>query len=413
METVERRALVVRVAIGMTTLGALAIASRYDYLLFHTMAETLAIVVSFGVFMIAYHAREMVDQGYLKFIGVAYLFIGSVNLLHMLAYRGMGVFHTTGANLATQLWIVARYEQSLAMLIAPFVLDRVFRRRDTIITFGVITVAALAAVFAGVLPAAFVEGVGLTPFKIASEWIIIAVLAASLWALARRKSSFDPAVYRLISAFVWMSMLSEAAFTLYADPYGLMNLVGHLLRIVAVYLLFRAVILTALLRPSDVLFRRLRDGAEALRRSEEAFRGTFDNAAVGVAHLSPENVALRANARLAEILGVEIDSLQGASLGALTHPEDVAADRESFRRLLAGEADEHMLEKRFVRPDGSTVWTAVSRSVALDASGRPEYLIGVVEDLTERHLAEELLRRDKELSDGLAAIDTAITGPAT
>ena len=108
--------------VGILVFLGFYLTSLYSYLLFHSLAEIFSIVVACGIFMIVWNSRRFLDNNYLLFIGIAYLFVGAVDLIHMLAYKGMGVFQGYETNLATQLWIATRYVQSLSLFIAPIVL---------------------------------------------------------------------------------------------------------------------------------------------------------------------------------------------------------------------------------------------------------------------------------------------------
>ena len=63
----------------------------YSYLLFHSLAELFSIVVACGIFMLAWNSQKISENNYLLFIGIAYLFIGVLDLGHLLSYKGMGV----------------------------------------------------------------------------------------------------------------------------------------------------------------------------------------------------------------------------------------------------------------------------------------------------------------------------------
>ncbi len=102
--------LVLAAAVSLTGLYLL---SRVNYLLFHSAVEVFSIVITFAIFAIAWNSRRMMDSSYLLFIGIACLFVGGVDLLHTLAYTGMGVFPEYGANLPTQLWIARASDYGL------------------------------------------------------------------------------------------------------------------------------------------------------------------------------------------------------------------------------------------------------------------------------------------------------------
>lgn len=253
---------------GALVLGGLFLTSLYSYLLFHSFAETFSIIVASGIFMVAWNAREFLDDHLLLWLGIASLFVAGLDLVHMLAYAGMGVFPRGGANLPTQLWLAARFLQAGALLAAPAFLTR---RLDPWLTFllgGALTSLLLAAIFAwGIFPDAYVEPAGLTPFKKASEVAICLVLAAAIWSLARKRHLLHPDVFRLLVASMGTTIASEIAFTAYVHTYGALNLLGHLLKIVAFYLLYKATIETALLKPYGLLFRSLKQSEEELRKA--------------------------------------------------------------------------------------------------------------------------------------------------
>lgn len=105
-------------------LAALAATGLYNYLLFHTIAELVAVAIATGVFIVAWNARTMRENGYLLAAGTGLLFVAGIELVHTLAYDGMGIFVGYGANLPTQLWIASRYLLAGTLLAAPLVLRR-------------------------------------------------------------------------------------------------------------------------------------------------------------------------------------------------------------------------------------------------------------------------------------------------
>jgi PAS domain S-box-containing protein len=135
---------------------------------------------------------------------------------------------------------------------------------------------------------------------------------------------------------------------------------------------------------------------EALRECEEAFRATFEQAAMGIAHASLEGKYLRVNQRLCEFLGYTLEEILDLSFQEITHPDDLEEDVELVRKLLAGEIESFTMEKRYLCKDGSTMWCNLTVSLGCDPSGRTKYLIGVMEDISERKRAEEALRESEE-----------------
>ncbi len=254
-------------------LSGLYLTSLYSYLLFHSLSEIFSIVVACGIFMIAWNSRQFLDNNYLLFIGIAYLFVGGLDLLHTLTYKGMGVFPAHGANLPTQLWIAARYIESFSLLIAPLVLGRKLRSSFVLMGYFLVVVMLLASIFHWrIFPDCFVEGVGLTPFKKWSEYIICLILICSIALLVRKQEEFDKVVLKLLVASIFLTIAAELAFTFYISVYGLSNLFGHFCKIISFYLIYKAIIETGLTKPYDLLFRDLKQSEEALRGKEAALR---------------------------------------------------------------------------------------------------------------------------------------------
>ncbi|HCN89642.1 MAG TPA: GGDEF domain-containing protein [Oxalobacteraceae bacterium] len=136
---------------------------------------------------------------------------------------------------------------------------------------------------------------------------------------------------------------------------------------------------------------RLRAEA-ALRESEERFRVAFSQAAVGLAHVAPDGRWLMANQKLCEIVGYTQEELLRLKYQDLTHPEDLPADVELGRRMLAREIHEKAREKRYRHKDGHFIWVNLTSSLVWDAAGKPKYYSTVVEDISRRKRVEwELL----------------------
>jgi PAS domain S-box-containing protein len=247
----------------------------YSYLLFHTVVELFTVAVAWSIFFLAWNARRFLDNGYLLFVGIAALFVGAIDSVHGLAYKGMGIFGGADGNLPTQLWIAGRYVQSLSFLIAPLFLRR---KLKTGLVFGIYTAVTLlllgSTLHSGTFPVCYVDGAGLTPFKVISEYAVTLALGASALLLFRYRGEFDPTVFGGLAASLFLSMAAELSFTLYVDVYGVANMTGHLLRFLAFCSLYRAILVTGLIRPYDLLFRNLVRSEDALRRANEKLEVT-------------------------------------------------------------------------------------------------------------------------------------------
>ena len=140
-----------------------------------------------------------------------------------------------------------------------------------------------------------------------------------------------------------------------------------------------------------------RKGAEeALRRSERQFRSMFENAAIGIAHTALDGRILRVNSRFCEIAGYPCKEILGKTCEEITLTDDWEAEREPLQRLLDGEIEHYVIEKRYRRRDGSPAWVHLTRSIQRDEAGRPEYFILFVTDISQHKHAEEALHASEQ-----------------
>ncbi len=136
----------------------------------------------------------------------------------------------------------------------------------------------------------------------------------------------------------------------------------------------------------------------ALAESEQRFRATFEQAAVGIAEKTLDGQFLVVNQKLCDILGYSREELLGRKFQEFTHPDDLPANLGMLRKLQAGEMETYSLEKRYIRKDGSPVWVNLTVSLLRHREGN-QSLMGVVEDITHRVEAQEALRaRAEELA---------------
>ncbi len=258
--------------VAIIIVGALSLIGLYlltdtdHYLLFHGIIETFCIIIAFAIFAIAWNSRSIVDNNFFRFIGVAFLFIAALDLLHLLAYRGMGVFPGfPGANLATELWIAMRYVFAFSLLTPLVLIQRRIKPMVVMITYTVIVAILLASIFWWQnFPTAYIDGVGLTTFKVASEYAISIVILISIGLLIKKRTEFSRETFRLLLFALIAAIATEMAFTLYTDVYGIANMLGHLLDVVSFYLIYRALVQVGLTKPYDLLFRNLKQSEIAL-----------------------------------------------------------------------------------------------------------------------------------------------------
>lgn len=143
----------------------------YSYNLFHSLAETFSVVVACGIFMVAWNTREFSRVPYLTFLGVAYLFVAGLDVLHTLAYQGMDIFPDARPDLTTQLWLVARVMEAVSLVLAPLLGMRRFKAEALLIVYALVTAGLLTLIFTDHFPLCYIPGQGLTPSRFtANTW---------------------------------------------------------------------------------------------------------------------------------------------------------------------------------------------------------------------------------------------------
>jgi len=249
---------------GLLLLGVY-LTSWSSYLLFHSLAEIFSIVVSVSIFLFAWNSLNFVKARYLFVLATAYLFVGCFDLIHMLSYEGMHVVELKRPDVSIQLWLIARFMEAFSLLALPFFFKRRPHHARVLWFYAIVsTLLFLSVVVFPVFPECYKPGAGLTQFKIISEYVICGVLAAAALFLHRRRHALQMMVYWLLMASIGFTIAQELIFTLYTDMYGTANLIGHLLKIISYYLVYRAVLVYGLLNPYKSMFRELENYSHAL-----------------------------------------------------------------------------------------------------------------------------------------------------
>ena len=285
IQTIITRTNLIKVVSILIIFGALYLISIINYLLFHSIVEIAGITVAFSIFIIAWNTKKEVTDGFFLIIGISFLFLGSIDLFHTIVYKGMGVFPGNNSDLPTQLWIAARSFQSITFLIATFFIGKAISR-DRRYDAGIIMAAGLgvwAVLISSIFvwqnfPHGYIEGTGLTQFKIISEYVISSIFIVTIIILYLKREHFDRLVWKLLVAAEVFLILGELAFTSYGRVYGEMNFLGHLFRLISVYLFYRAFVVVGLTRPYDLILHDLKEKEDALQESEEQLRSVFDQA---------------------------------------------------------------------------------------------------------------------------------------
>jgi len=230
------------------------------YVPLHTLLETFSIVVAVMVFAMAWNTHTKKLSPSIVLLGVMFLGVGLLDFSHMLSYEGMPDYVTpSGAEKAINFWLMARALAAAALLVVAVV-----PWHSSVSTVKLFVMMAVVLLVLAIshwlilwhperLPRTFIPGQGLTAFKIYSEYAIIAVnlvAAAALWWRMREAQFFNAVT--LFGAVCVMAM-GEIFFTLYADVTDIYNLLGHVYKVIAYVLIYRAIIVETVEHPYQQL----------------------------------------------------------------------------------------------------------------------------------------------------------------
>lgn len=374
--------------------GTLFLANLHSFLLFHGLAEAFSMIVAGAVFLLAWNTRRFLHNSYLLFLGVAFAFVAGLDFLHILAYKGMGVFPDHGANLPTQIWIISRYLLALSFLLAPSFLARKLSVRRVFLACALVEALAIWSVFGGWFPECYREGKGLTDFKLGSEFMIMVLFGAASLRLRRHRAAFSPLVLGYLTASLVLNILSDLTFSLYVEVYGANNLVGHLLKVMAYFCVYKALVETGLRQPFELMFREL-------KQSERTWRALL-NAPHESAILLDDKLYIRAINRVAaQRLGGEVTELTGRNFLDLLSGAVRESRHQRLRQVLETGEPQHFQDRREGRDFDLSFYPL------LDPQGQAVGVAIFGQDITERLAVE----REREalvvsLTQALAEVKT-------
>ncbi|OGS83650.1 MAG: hypothetical protein A2061_08680 [Gallionellales bacterium GWA2_59_43] len=359
-----------------------------NYQPMHMTMESFSIVVAMLIFGVTWNAYSDERAGNVMIIACAMLAVGLIDFVHMLSFKGMADFVTpSGPEKAINFWLSARFLAAMALLVVAM---RPWTPLASPVKKYWLLVGALAivllVVWVGlfhqeVLPRTFIEGQGLTPLKIAAEYLIVAILAIAALLFYRQARRGGGHEATSLFAAVAISALSELSFTLYKNVTDIFNLLGHVYKVIAYLYIYQAMFVTLVREPYQRLYT-----------AEKEFRTTFELAAVGVAHVAPDGRWLRVNQRLCDILRYSREELLSKTFQNVTHPDDVELDLDYVQRILSGDIANYSIEKRYLRKGGEIVWVNLTVALVRHRDGSPNYFIAVIADITERKKTEQELQ---------------------
>ncbi len=361
--------------------------SYYSYLLFHMLAELFAIIVGMMMFVVALYTYPYSRDNFLLYLATGFFWVAAIDLIHAFTYKGMAIFPVESADTFIQLWILARALEALLLFSAPFFIMRRLRAGYLFAVFGSIAVTFYAIIMSGYFPVMFIEGEGLTPFKIIAEYIICTILFFALVNLYRHRQTLNPVMFSFLSVAIVLTILSELAFTLYIDVYDLANLVGHIFKLFAFWLIFYAIIRLSLKAP----YKSLQTANRSLQTTSSLLMALRDGIPDLIFYKDMDGVYLGCNQAFCDFTG---KSTVSDIIGITDYDLFDIKQADFFRgKDLSMFKSNHSTrnEEWVIYPDGSRVLLDTLKTPFQDAEGNVIGLIGISRDITESRLAKAKL----------------------
>lgn len=371
-----------RYAMALMLLVAISLVARVDFLAFHLVAELFSVIVGFLVFSTAVGSYRFHRNAYLLILGCAYFWVAVLDLCHALTYKGMGLFGVAEANTATQLWLAARLLEAGALAGAPLFLlrQRPLSTAKVMALFGWITAALWLMVITDVMPAAYIEGEGLTPFKVACEWVVISALVIALAAMVHRRALLpQPSFWPLAMALV-LTIATELLFTLYVGVSGTLNLVGHLTKFLSSWLVLEALVASTFSRPFEMI-----------ARTADSFDGVPDP----VMLIDTHGLVVQVNKAGRQWLGLPISDLAGRPLVDVLRLDPGADATIAISKAITERASLQDLEAM----EQGRQRALLLSMVPFWSSGDDAIMVVSLRDTTQRRSTERALKIAKQRSE--------------
>lgn len=373
------------------------------FLPLHSFIETFAIVVAMLVFGIGWNAYSVERPIGIVLLSCAFLAVGLLDFAHMLSYAGMPDFVTpSGPQKAIDFWLAARFLAAVALLSAALLPWKPFsfkwmRYALLAVSLGFTLLVYWVILFhESALPATFIAGKGLTPFKIGSEYLIVFIHLLTVGAFLAKalKSRSDYVVY-LVAAVAIMA-LSELSFTLYSSVTDIFNLLGHAYKVLAYVLIYRAVFVSSVQEP----YKRLRQSEQRVWQEKERAQVTLISIGDGVITTDEKGLVEYLNPVAEKLSGWGCADARGMPLNRVFNVinEYTRAVVESpvEECLRSGEVVALANHTILIRQDGGEIFIEDSAAPIRSRDGTIIGAVLVFHDITERREARRALKENEE-----------------
>ncbi|QCU90064.1 MASE3 domain-containing protein [Thiomicrorhabdus sediminis] len=361
------------------------------FLPYHSMLEMFSVTVSLMVFAIVWNSFNNDRSINLIFIAVTFLAVGVIDFFHSFSYFGMpDFFGENSTQKALIFWISARLIAAIMFLMVALMpwFNNSYENNKYLVLIGGVFVTG-GVLLSGIhypqwYPVFFVDGYGLTDFKIIIEYFIVVLHFATVALLLTKKDAVG-VNFIWFACAVWLMALAELFFTLYSSVSDLYNLAGHVYKAVAYIMVFKALFLASITRPYKELEQR---SVEKLLLTQYA----VDNSGDLIYWLDYDGRILSVNDAVKQKLGVQADDMINSHIGRF----ESALVPDSWKQLREQFSEHHQLVLDGVHLCRNSEKFFSQVRIVFFKYRSQNYICLFIADITERKLALESLARKQE-----------------
>lgn len=314
---------------------------NYFYL-FHSFIEIFSAVICFGIFMFSLNTYKFSKNDFFAFLGYGYLFVGMLDILHAFSYESMGIFPGASADMVVRFWVAARlFEAATLLMSSLFLYNKISHEKLNIVQiiyFTAFVLFVLDIMYFNFLPDSWDNGK--TEFKMVMEYFITTVLIISLYYYIMARKMMDSNLFFYLELSMVLKIISEIIISLYSFNTDIMFSLGHIIKVVSFFLMYKGIVENGLQRPYEKLIHNLdmeenyrKHIEDAILKNEKCYDLIIDRSGDGIV-IHKNNKIIYANSTFALNIGAEeISSIMGRNIWDFIHDDKTEMTKDHFMNI--------------------------------------------------------------------------------
>lgn len=370
-----------------------------NYVLFHTLIEMMTIIFSLSLMLIALGTINISNNNYYHFLAIIFSIIGLVNLFQAFPYKGVHIFFTD-SNISAQLCVIGRFYECIMLNLSNIYFNKKFNFYKVLIIQSIVICLFLLTIMVyKVFPACYIDGYGVTYFKIISEFLITIGFIIMLFRVAKSNASILKDSRDNILKAIVFKILSCISFVLYTDVYGVINLLGHIFKALSYYYIFKLIFEYILLNPYHILFENLHNKVNELETTNKELIQTKHKAQSindlysRLINFIPDGVIIARNTKIEYVNNRFLNMLEIDNPTNIINKYFIELIDSSFHQIFTSRLesrDKALLETpqqyQLICGD-KRKWVEATSLIVNDENG--EYIISTLRNIEDRKKAEE------------------------